>query len=249
MGKSFYYYIFVEKYSFMTLTNIFTVVACAFIVLAFVIAFIYIVRTRSYQLDERRKWIEQLPSVISTLGVLGTFLGITLGLIAFDSNDPKNSIPPLLKGLRMAFLTSILGMVGSLILNRMVSRKFDTEKKKSEIDMAAEKIVAALKANHQGLTSIMEEGNRNLVGLLSQDETVKIIRQDVEQMKDDLEELKGLNQEIRTALQGMSSSDATVADELSKLRAVAMTATASISTMDNHVDELLEKAASYHDNK
>lgn len=233
----------------MTLTNIFTVVACAFIVLAFVIAFIYIVRTRSYQLDERRKWIEQLPSVISTLGVLGTFLGITLGLIAFDSNDPKNSIPPLLKGLRMAFLTSILGMVGSLILNRMVSRKFDTEKKKSEIDMAAEKIVAALKANHQGLTSIMEEGNRNLVGLLSQDETVKIIRQDVEQMKDDLEELKGLNQEIRTALQGMSSSDATVADELSKLRAVAMTATASISTMDNHVDELLEKAASYHDNK
>lgn len=233
----------------MTLTNIFTVVACAFIVLAFVIACIYIVRTRSYQLDERRKWIEQLPSVISTLGVLGTFLGITLGLIAFDSNDPKNSIPPLLKGLRMAFLTSILGMVGSLILNRMVSRKFDTEKKKSEIDMAAEKIVAALKANHQGLTSIMEEGNRNLVGLLSQDETVKIIRQDVEQMKDDLEELKGLNQEIRTALQGMSSSDATVADELSKLRAVAMTATASISTMDNHVDELLEKAASYHDNK
>ncbi len=233
----------------MTLTNIFTVVACAFIVLAFVIACIYIVRTRSYQLDERRKWIEQLPSVISTLGVLGTFLGITLGLVSFDPNDPKNSIPPLLKGLRMAFLTSILGMVGSLILNRMVSRKFDTEKKKSEIDMAAEKIVAALKANHQGLTSIMEEGNRNLVGLLSQDETVKIIRQDVEQMKDDLEELKGLNQEIRTALQGMSSSDATVADELSKLRAVAMTATASISTMDNHVDELLEKAASYHDNK
>lgn len=231
----------------MALTNIFTVVACVLIIVAFVIAWAYIDRTRPEQLNERRKWIGQLPSVVSTLGVLGTFLGITFGLISFKPDNLDDSIPQLLGGLKMAFFTSLLGMVGSLILNRLVSRKFDTEKKKSEIDMAAEKIVAALKDNHQGLTSIILEGNKNLVGLLSQDETVKIIRQDVEQMKDDLEELKGLSQEIRTALQNMPTTDTAVTDELSKLRAVALTATESISTMDNHVDELLEKASSFCD--
>lgn len=233
----------------MTLTNYFTIVACVLIIVAFVIAWAYIDRTKSYQLAGRRKWIGQLPSVISTLGVLGTFLGITFGLISFKPDNLDDSIPQLLGGLKMAFFTSLLGMVGSLILNRLVSRKFDNEPKTSEIDRAADKIVAALKANHQGLTSIIEEGNKNLVGLLSQDETVKIIRQDVEQMKDDLEELKGLNQEIWTALQNMPTTDTAVADELSKLRAVALTATESISTIDNHVDELLEKASSFSDVK
>lgn len=44
------------------------------------------------------------------LGILGTFVGIFLGLQHFNPNDIQASIPPLLSGLKTAFWTSIAGM-------------------------------------------------------------------------------------------------------------------------------------------
>ena len=85
---------------------------------------------------------------------------------------------------------------------------------------------------------MISDGNKDLVTTLASDDTVKIIRQDVEQLKDDVEELKGLAQEFRTILHDISSSNAVLAEEFSQLRAVAVTATASISAMDNNVDEI-----------
>lgn len=70
----------------------------------------------------KRHWIEMIPSAISTLGVLGTFLGITLGLLCFDTSNLQQSIPELLSGLKTAFFTSLAGMVGSLILSRQINR-------------------------------------------------------------------------------------------------------------------------------
>ena len=57
------------------------------------IGYIYII----YQEAKRRR-VEMIPSAISTLGVLGTFLGITFGLLLFDSNNLTQSIPELLDG-------------------------------------------------------------------------------------------------------------------------------------------------------
>lgn len=69
--------------------------------------------------------IEMIPSLISTLGVLGTFLGITMGLYFFNEKDLTTSIPLLLGGLKTAFLTSLAGMTGSLLLSGYVNRLFD----------------------------------------------------------------------------------------------------------------------------
>lgn len=55
-------------------------------------------------------------SQMSLLGIIGTFLGITLGLVNFDSEDINSSIPLLLDGLKTAFLTSIVGMCGAFII-------------------------------------------------------------------------------------------------------------------------------------
>ena len=66
-----------------------------------------------------------IPSAVSTLGVLGTFIGITLGLICFDTSNLNDSIPDLLEGLKTAFFTSLAGMFGSLILSRKVNNLFD----------------------------------------------------------------------------------------------------------------------------
>lgn len=57
-----------------------------------------------------------LANTVVTLGVLGTFSGIFLGLMHFDVNHIEAALPPLLEGLKTAFLTSIAGMCSSLIL-------------------------------------------------------------------------------------------------------------------------------------
>lgn len=56
------------------------------------------------------------PTGLTTIGVIGTFLGIYVGLIEFDVADIDGSIPSLLAGLKIAFSTSIMGMFASVVL-------------------------------------------------------------------------------------------------------------------------------------
>lgn len=79
----------------------------------------------SKSLMEKRHWIETIPNAVSTLGVLGTFLGISLGLLCFNTQDLSTSIPQLLEGLKTAFFTSLAGMVGSLILSKKINNLYD----------------------------------------------------------------------------------------------------------------------------
>ena len=55
--------------------------------------------------------------IIISLGVFGTFLGILIGLLHFNTNDITNSVPQLLEGLKFAFITSLLGMAFSIGLS------------------------------------------------------------------------------------------------------------------------------------
>lgn len=108
--------------------DIATIVMVVFIVLAAMAARIYVNQAaKKKTLDINRRWIESLPSMISTLGVLGTFGGITLGLLFFDTNNLNVSIPLLLSGLKTAFFTSLAGMIGSLLLNRKVASLYDKQ--------------------------------------------------------------------------------------------------------------------------
>jgi len=62
---------------------------------------------------------ESIPTVFTTLGVLGTFVGIYFGLLKFDVNNITESIPPLLEGMKTAFSTSIAGIVLSLVFGKV----------------------------------------------------------------------------------------------------------------------------------
>jgi hypothetical protein len=58
------------------------------------------------------------------LGILGTFLGLMIGLKDFDPSTADamlDTIPPLIEGIKIAFLTSIFGVIFSLLFN-MYSR-------------------------------------------------------------------------------------------------------------------------------
>ena len=52
-----------------------------------------------------------VPNVAVSLGITFTFVGISIALFGFDVDDIQASIPRLLDGMRLAFLTSICGMV------------------------------------------------------------------------------------------------------------------------------------------
>ena len=57
-----------------------------------------------------------IPSLLPALGLVGTFLGIFKGLGEFDPGNIDRSLPILLEGLKLAFTTSIIGMIGSAVV-------------------------------------------------------------------------------------------------------------------------------------
>lgn len=54
------------------------------------------------------------PTILTSVGIFGTFLGVALGLLSFDTNDIQASVPGLIDGLKTAFWTSIAGLLGAL---------------------------------------------------------------------------------------------------------------------------------------
>ena len=63
---------------------------------------------------------QNLAGVFTGLGILGTFLGLTIGLLGFDMSSSatiQKGISNLLNGTSTAFLTSIVGILCALIFN------------------------------------------------------------------------------------------------------------------------------------
>jgi len=76
-----------------------------FVVIIFILAFLDL------------KTGKDLKSQIVSVGVLGTFVGIFIGLQSFNPDDIINSVNGILVGLKTAFFTSIVGMSVSTILS------------------------------------------------------------------------------------------------------------------------------------
>ena len=63
---------------------------------------------------------ELIPSLLTSLGILGTFIGLMEGLTSVnfaDAQGTMDSIPLLLTGMRFAFATSVAGITCSLLFN------------------------------------------------------------------------------------------------------------------------------------
>lgn len=63
------------------------------------------------------QFLEYAPTLMTSLGILGTFVGVVIGLLHFDTSKIDESIPALLEGLKTAFLTSIFGMTAAMMFN------------------------------------------------------------------------------------------------------------------------------------
>ncbi len=110
---------------------------------------------RSFQREQHVDY----KSIIVSLGVLGTFIGIMLGLWEFNTHDIKASVPQLLEGLKLAFSTSIMGMGLSVLLSILQAKQVQ----QSQDDPIVERL---------------DHMNQTLVAIF---ETVKQLRSDIYQ--------------------------------------------------------------------
>ncbi|AEH01975.1 MotA/TolQ/ExbB proton channel family protein [Lacinutrix sp. 5H-3-7-4] len=108
--------------------------------------------------------IESIPSMFVTLGLLGTFLGISYGLINFNT-DPgaiKDSIKDLLEGLKTAFYTSIFGITFSLIFKMIINYKLNSGSVAHPDDLKEQDLYSSMNNN---LIAIREQTKSSLISL------------------------------------------------------------------------------------
>jgi hypothetical protein len=85
---------------------------------------IYMTRSASFFFTEDRlltdalnlRFWNSVPSLLVGIGILGTFVGLVLGLRGFNVEDTK-TIQTLLGGMQTAFISSVVGMSVSLVFS------------------------------------------------------------------------------------------------------------------------------------
>ena len=122
-----------------------------------------------------RERLNQVAGVMTGLGILGTFVGLSLGLQSFNTGttaEITNSIEPLMDGIKVAFHTSIYGMVFSLVFNYVYKKRLDdAERAVSDFLSAYKKYVMPDTAT-DGVNRLMELQQQQTEAIMSLSDTV-----------------------------------------------------------------------------
>ena len=199
--------------------------------------------------EKRNFYINLLP----ILGVIGTFLGICLGLANFDSTEIESSVPQLLQGLKTAFWTSFIGTSWAVFLNIRYSSK-DKEENDEEEEVSLLKLqIEELQKLNTNFYNLVEENKKEKDSLyqinkeildgikannimqeqLSQIEDLKAIKQELillNQKQDTRDEI------LNKVLDSLNSSKL-ILEEINSLKEILNT----IVEKQNNKDECLNK--------
>lgn len=111
------------------------------------------------------RFTDSVPTLLTSLGILGTFAGIVVGLMAFDPQNIDGSIHSLLAGLKTAFLTSLVGMTSSIVFGLISNCRTENDSEDNP-DIGPEAIYsvmsAHLKVSQELLASIKGEEDASL---------------------------------------------------------------------------------------
>ena len=126
-------------------------------------------------LHVHKKILEMAPDIFTSLGILGTFIGLVWGLKSFEPSSYETmttSVSTLVEGIKVAFLTSIYGIAFALIYSSGM---------KSVYAGMDEKLQGFLEKFHLYVLPTAESESRNLM-LASQKVQTKAMKQMVEQL-------------------------------------------------------------------
>lgn len=104
-----------------------------------------------------KRLLEMVPDIFTSLGILGTFVGLVWGLKNFEPTNYEvmtTSVSALVDGIKVAFLTSIYGIALSIVY---------TYGMKSEYSSMAEALQAFLARFHSHVMPSAENESRNLL--------------------------------------------------------------------------------------
>lgn len=104
-----------------------------------------------------KRLLELVPDILTSLGILGTFVGLVWGLKSFDPGSydtMTTSVSSLVGGIKVAFLTSIYGISFSIIYNYGI---------KSAYSSMTENLQAFLERFHAYVIPTAENESRNLL--------------------------------------------------------------------------------------
>ncbi len=104
-----------------------------------------------------KRLLEMIPDIFTSLGILGTFVGLVWGLKDFNTTDLNNisgSVSALLDGIKVAFLTSIYGIAFSIMYSYGL---------KSESSFMSENLQMFLNRFHSYVMPSAENESRNLM--------------------------------------------------------------------------------------
>lgn len=125
-------------------------------------------------LHVHKRLLEMVPDILTSLGILGTFVGLVWGLKNFEPSNYElmtNSVASLVEGIKVAFLTSIYGISFSIVYTIGI---------KSEYSGMTENLQAFLEKFHAFVLPTAENESRNLL-LSSQKLQTQAVKQMAEQ--------------------------------------------------------------------
>ena len=148
-------------------------------------------------LHVHKKILEMAPDIFTSLGILGTFIGLVWGLKSFEPSSYETmttSVSALVDGIKVAFLTSIYGIAFALIYSSGMKSVY------SGMDA---KLQGFLERFHLYVLPAAESESRNLM-LASQKVQTKAMKQMAEQLTSQMAE--SFEKAINPTFQKMTES-------------------------------------------
>jgi len=191
-----------------------------------------------------------LPSLLPALGLVGTFLGIFKGLGEFDPGNIDLSLPILLDGLKLAFSTSIVGMVGSAIV-KLIS--FTQPEIVQEDTISEQDFYNQFKTQNENLLKI-EKGIRDMeiklaeftssLGESTVEQLIKAIESVIRDFNTKIEEQFGENfKKFNSGLEKLLEWQSTYLTELDNTKKAIDVANNLIETHEETVESIHIKLA------
>ena len=203
--------------------------------------------------EKRNFYINLLP----ILGVIGTFLGICLGLANFDSNEIESSVPQLLQGLKTAFWTSFIGTSWAVFLNIRYSSK-DKEENDEEEEVSLLKLqIEELQKLNSNFYNLAEENkkekdslyqiNKEMLDAVKANNIMQEQLSQIEDLKAIKQELILLNQkedtrdEILNKVLDSLNSSKLILEDINSLKEILNTIIEKQNNKDEQIKTILEK--------
>lgn len=178
----------------------------------FFIVAVFIFAINGINASEDKKILRTLaangPSILTSIGILFTFSGISYSLFVFDPSDIRQSIFDLLDGMKLAFVSSVAGLSLALLF-RIIRPGIANQAE--EVDVGPEEILKELKNN----TASIKELQKSLIGESDSSLSTLVTKMRSEN-NDSNNDLIKVNAEIKNALIG--EGDSSISTQIYKLR-------------------------------